>query len=414
MISFFSSRSPNPVTTPQDASDRPSTLPAKVPLLAIDPQGLVVEVTEAARQWLGVDRPEGLALRQLLRGLPAGPTHAWPPGLPVETKKGAALLLHAFPDHDRTLCVLAEAPRELERLQGLQRTHDALDRAMAIIEFMPDGHVLDANDNFLHVLGYSLEEIRGRHHRMFCRPEHVQSEGYARLWRDLAAGRALVGRFERLTRSGASVWIEASYKPVLGPTGEVVKIIKHAQDITDSQRRIEHTAKDVYEASVRADAAATRGNETVAMAVRHVEHMASEVRLASGRVDVLSGQSDEIRRIADGIASIAEQTNLLALNAAIEAARAGEQGRGFAVVADEVRSLAARTREATQQISTVVRQNIEFAGEAVAAMADVLGATEATTTLIRNAGQEIDVIDASTKAVAAAVTRQLESVGVTR
>jgi methyl-accepting chemotaxis protein len=414
MISLFSSRPTKPAASASSAGLPSSSLPAMVPLLAIDAEGFVVEATEAARQWLGIARPEGSTLRQLFRDLPTSPVHEWSAGLPVVTKTGETLLLHAFADRERTLLALGQAPAEFARLRSLQSEHDALDRATAIVEFTPDGHLLAANDNFLRLLGYSLEEVRGRHHRMFCRPEHAQSEAYARIWRDLAAGKALVGRFERLTRSGTPVWIEASYKPVFGAAGEVVKIVKHAQDITDAQRRLEQTATEVYEASVRADSATTRGNETVASAVRHVEHMAAEVRLASGRVDVLSGQSDEIRRIADGIAAIAEQTNLLALNAAIEAARAGEQGRGFAVVADEVRSLAARTREATQQISTVVRQNIEFAGEAVAAMADVLGASEATTSLIREAGKEIDVIDASTKAVVAAVSRQLESVGIAR
>ncbi|HAZ61978.1 MAG TPA: hypothetical protein DCY89_10445 [Gammaproteobacteria bacterium] len=414
MLSLFGFRAPPRADVPLPACPTQSMPPLDLPVLTIDERGLVSDATEAVCQQLGIGRPTGTAIHQLLRGLPSGPVQQWPSAAVVEGRNGAAMVMLVFPGTERSLLLFSAAPQEFERLRNLEAERAALDRATAVIEFTPDGHVLAANDNFLHLLGYSIEEVRGQHHRMFCRPEYAQSEAYGRLWRDLANGSALVGRFERVTRSGASVWIEASYKPVLGPTGAVLKIVKHAQDITESQRRVEGTAQEVYEASVRADAAATRGNETVSSSVQYVERMVSEVRRASERVNVLSGQSDEIRRIADGIAAIAEQTNLLALNAAIEAARAGEQGRGFAVVADEVRALAARTREATQQISNVVRQNLEFAGEAVTAMGDVLGASEATTSLIREAGREIDIIDASTKEVVAAVSRQLESVGMRR
>ena len=91
---------------------------------------------------------------------------------------------------------------------------------------------------------------------------------------------------------------------------------------------------------------------------------------AGDGIEALSDQSQVIGSIVKTISSIADQTNLLALNAAIEAARAGEQGRGFAVVADEVRQLASRTSRATEEIIGVVRQNQDMARDAVALMAD--------------------------------------------
>lgn len=109
----------------------------------------------------------------------------------------------------------------------------ALSRAQAIIEFTPDGHILDANDNFLRVMGYRLDEIIGRHHAMFCSPEQVASPGYALFWEALGAGEFHSDRFNRFGRDGRPVHIAASYNPVFDAAGRVAKIVKFATDMTD-------------------------------------------------------------------------------------------------------------------------------------------------------------------------------------
>lgn len=112
----------------------------------------------------------------------------------------------------------------------------AIDRTQAVIEFDLQGNVLHANGNFLDTLGYGLDEIVGRHHRMFCMPEDVRSAEYLAFWERLGRGQADTGEYRRVTKSGKTVWILASYNPILGADGKPVKIVKFAVDITERKR----------------------------------------------------------------------------------------------------------------------------------------------------------------------------------
>jgi methyl-accepting chemotaxis protein len=108
----------------------------------------------------------------------------------------------------------------------------AIDRTQAVIEFDLQGNVLHANANFLAVTGYTLDEVRGRHHRMFCLPEHARSAGYLAFWERLGRGQADSGEYRRVTKDGRTVWILAAYNPVFDADGKPVKIVKFATDIT--------------------------------------------------------------------------------------------------------------------------------------------------------------------------------------
>ncbi|MBB4066097.1 methyl-accepting chemotaxis protein [Gellertiella hungarica] len=109
---------------------------------------------------------------------------------------------------------------------------EALSRSQAVIEFTPDGQVLDANENFCRAMGYERSEIVGRHHSMFCLQAHVQSPDYAGFWRRLAAGEFFTDQFTRLDKAGNEVHIQATYNPIIDDTGKVVKVVKFATDIT--------------------------------------------------------------------------------------------------------------------------------------------------------------------------------------
>ncbi len=104
-------------------------------------------------------------------------------------------------------------------------------KAHAVIEFNPDGIILDANENFCQALGYSLEEISGQHHRLFVEPLYAQSAAYRDFWADLQRGEFKRAEFKRFGKSGREVWIEATYSPVM-KRGKVVKVVKVATDIT--------------------------------------------------------------------------------------------------------------------------------------------------------------------------------------
>ncbi|MBT3134369.1 PAS domain S-box protein [Alteromonas sp. ALT199] len=112
---------------------------------------------------------------------------------------------------------------------------DALNNAQAVIEFNADGIVQNANNNFLNALGYSLSEIVGNHHKMFCDTDYTRSQEYTQFWSDLKSGQAQNGEFCRFDKSGKEIWIQATYNPVLDGDGKVIRVVKFATDITASK-----------------------------------------------------------------------------------------------------------------------------------------------------------------------------------
>lgn len=112
----------------------------------------------------------------------------------------------------------------------------AINRTQAVIEFTPGGEVLTANDNFLTAMGYTLTEIKGRHHRQFMPADERESQEYQRFWERLAAGEFFGGEFRRIRRDGSDIWIQATYTPILDTDGNVAKVVKFASDITEQKR----------------------------------------------------------------------------------------------------------------------------------------------------------------------------------
>ena len=295
-----------------------------------------------------------------------------------------------------------EASREHENLIG------ALVRSTAVIEFDLGGHVLTANDRFLGAMGYNLAQIKGKHHRMFCEPEEYNSAEYQQFWKRLNSGEFVAGRFKRIDSNGREVWLEASYNPVLDANERLYKVVKFATNITDQvnqEKAVAEAANIAYSTSLQTDNSAQRGTTVVTQAVDVMRDLARHMQTAGEGIEALNEQSQVIGTIVKTISGIAEQTNLLALNAAIEAARAGEQGRGFAVVADEVRQLASRTSQATEEIVGVVRQNQDMARNAVALMTDGQHQAEHGLALAAEAGTVIVEIQDGAKKVVDAVSQ---------
>jgi len=303
----------------------------------------------------------------------------------------------------------------------------AVNRVMAVIEFALDGTVLAANDNFLKTFGYTLEEVRGQHHRMFVPEDYRNSADYRQFWEKLGRAEFSAGKFQRVGKHGKGVWIEASYNPILGADGKPYKVVKYATDITaqiSTQHQLEQTLSDLQEAVAVINSAVreiSSGNEEMASRTQTqaaslqktassmeqltgtVKQNSDNARLASelavtatdvarrgsdivnevnGTMEQIYQSSKRITEIIGVIDGIAFQTNILALNAAVEAARAGEQGRGFGVVASEVRNLAQRCAGASKEIRTLIVESSEK--------------VEAGTIQVRGAGDTMNEIVAST------------------
>ncbi|MGY1921716.1 methyl-accepting chemotaxis protein [Pseudomonas tolaasii] len=247
----------------------------------------------------------------------------------------------------------------------------AIDRAMAVIEFNLDGTIITANANFLQRMGYTLAQIQGKHHRLFCKPELANSSAYSEFWKRLNQGQLFNGQFERVDKHGQTLWLEANYNPVYDASGRLCKVVKFASDVT---ARVQQHAADAqsaaqaYHISLNTRDIAEKGAEVIQQTASGMREIAADIDDSSQLIAKLGERSQQITAIVNTIRGIADQTNLLALNAAIEAARAGEQGRGFAVVAGEVRQLAARTSGSTAEISSMIAMIQEETRQAIDSM----------------------------------------------
>lgn len=191
--------------------------------------------------------------------------------------------------------------------------------SQAVIEFDASGVITWANEQFLAIVGYQLDELTGRHHSVLCDPAYASSDRYVAFWAKLRSGRFDRGTYPRRRRDGAELWLRATYSPMLRE-GKVHRVLKVATDATD--RVMLERALEKRETALRAT----------------VTDLSETVKL---------------------ISTIAGRTKLLALNAAIEAARAGDAGRGFTVVANEVKRLADETKAATDRASKMVDRHCD-------------------------------------------------------
>ncbi|PRX22264.1 methyl-accepting chemotaxis sensory transducer with Pas/Pac sensor [Actinoplanes italicus] len=273
---------------------------------------------------------------------------------------------------------------------------NAVDRSQAVIEFDPEGIVLYANDNFLRTTGYSLREVVGQHHSMFCSPEYVVSPEYRDFWLNLNKGQFSAGRYHRLGKYQRDIWIQATYNPVFDLNGRPFKVVKYATEITAQvqmeqlvqAKTAEMTATVGGLASATTTIAQTSGQalELARRTAGDADQGAAELQRSIEAIKLIQASTREIGEIVSVMGEIASQTNLLAFNASIEAARAGEHGVGFAVVAGEVRKLAERSGDAARQIAKLISESALRVNEG----ADVSDRACSALTRIRESARQTD------------------------
>ena len=300
----------------------------------------------------------------------------------------------------------------LTRTIETSQQHDALIKAMqrstAVIEFDMQGHVLSANDLFLQAMGYRLNDIAGKHHKIFCPADIHQSSEYSQFWQRLGQGQFVADRFRRVDNAGREVWLEASYNPIANARGEFYKVVKFATVITDQvqqEQEVASAAQVAFATSQATDQSSRQGKQVMHDTAAVMEQLEAQMSKAVENINDLARQGQLVQSIIQSIQGIADQTNLLALNAAIEAARAGEQGRGFAVVADEVRQLASRTSAATVEIVDVVNRNQQLSSSSVQIIEHSQQQARDVTQLIGQARLVIDDIQLAAQQVVDSVSK---------
>jgi methyl-accepting chemotaxis protein len=360
--------------------------------------------------------------------------------------------------------------KRMQEQAELRGQVEAIGKSQAVISFDLDGNILDANGNFLAAVGYSLSEIKGKHHSMFVEPATRNSADYAEFWRRLKAGEYQAAQYKRIGKGGREIWIEASYNPIFDPSGRPYRIVKYATDVTQqvkllinlqhmidknfgeidetlgqSSREADHASQAATETSGNVQMMAAAAEELAASVGEISKSMATsrtatdvafaEAKSASEFTGKLSAATEAMGGIVNLIQSIAGQINLLALNATIESARAGEAGRGFAVVASEVKNLASQAASATEKITeeinavqsvsggvvealTKIRESVETMREhvigAASAVEEQSAVTQEMSSNMQSASQAVTRISGNIHAISAAVGRVSQAVGTTK
>lgn len=240
----------------------------------------------------------------------------------------------------------------------------ALEKNLAMIRFDLDRRVAYVNEVFASSVKYRVEDMYGMQHKRLCFPSFVNSPDYEIFWQNLFAGRSFQDKIERMDADGESVWLEATYMPVFDETDtHVIGVSKVATNITGRQNNMNRVVEQLQEMADSLNQRAEKGIERSQELLVSIDKIAEVSSENTDTLLNLQTQAAAIHGVVQTIRNIASQTHLLALNAAIEAAHAGEFGRGFDVVAKEVRKLSAMVQDQITEVRDSVQAITEEVGK---------------------------------------------------
>lgn len=274
----------------------------------------------------------------------------------------------------------------------------AIHRAQAVIEFNLDGTILAANENFLHCMGYTLDEVKGKHHRMFVGAEVAGSSEYRAFWEKLNAGEYVSEEFKRLGKGGREVWIQASYNPIFDLEGVPTKVIKYATDITQqvlSKQREQDAAQelqrkvDLLLEDVRAAAA---GDLARKISIRGEDAAGQMGHGLAGLLKELHASMSQVAEGASRVGSAAEELTAVSTQMAASAEHSSSQTRSAAKAGDEVNQNIQTVASAAEEMATSIREissNVNQAARVANEAVDRANATNGTISKLGESSQQI-------------------------
>ncbi|RYE40397.1 MAG: PAS domain S-box protein, partial [Hyphomicrobiales bacterium] len=256
---------------------------------------------------------------------------------------------------------------------------DALSRAQAVIEFSPNGEIQTANQNFLSVLGYSLGEIQGKHHSMFCEASYTSSEEYKRFWQRLASGDFVADEFLRIGKGGKKVYIQASYNPIFDMSGRVFKVVKFATDVTGRVNNVDQLA-----ASLKALSDGDLTQDIPTPFIPTLEKVRTDFNAALTKLrTALQGVAENAGAIAAGAQQIRSASDDLSKRTEQQAASVEETAAALEEITTTVADSSNRAQEAGQLVRKT-RENAERSGTVVRNAVDAMGNIEKSSSEIGN------------------------------
>ncbi len=278
----------------------------------------------------------------------------------------------------------------------------AINKSLAVIEFQPDGTIITANPNFLGAVGYSLDEIKGKHHRMFCEGEYAAGTDYRQFWEALARGEAQGGEFKRVGKGGREIWINANYNPIVDLNGKIVRVVKTATDITNvMQMRIEN--EHGMTEAVKVLTGISQGDLTQKMELEYKGTFSQIQQAVNDTVDQLR---DMVRRITEAAQSVNSAAGEIASGSTDLSQRTEEQASSLEETAASMEQLTGTVKQnssnaaTANDLSTKANQIASSGGQVVEEAVSAMGNIEKSSQKISDIIGVIDEIAFQTNLLA--------------
>ena len=262
---------------------------------------------------------------------------------------------------------------------------EAVGKAQAVIEFNLDGTIITVNDNFLNVMGYTLAEIQGQHHRMFAEESFRNSIEYRQFWEALNRGEYQAGEYKRIGKGGKEVWIQASYNPILDLNGNPVKVVKYATDVTE-QKLQQQELRDKVDIMLSVVGQAMKGDLTVEIAVKGEDAIG---QMGEGLQSFLTNLRETMGRFADNaqqLGSSSEELTVVSQQMASNAEETSTQAGVVSAASEQVTKNVQVVATGTEEMSASIRDIAKNSNDAARVAKQAVGVAESANSTIGELG----------------------------